>query len=416
MPFNQQVKKPSLTFWWSCNLVLLCVVIPYFVVALERERDPELATAPLVVYEVKGNKRAVYAFCPEAKRAGMVIGMSRSRVRALCPGAQERDVELNRYARAAHDQTTALLDLTDRLEWEQKASLTLWLDMGKASPSEMKTAVEALNSRIKQPFQVGIAKGLILSRIAALTTPPNKARTITPGQEQRLLASMRLDQFAIAERFREQCRQFGLHTLTDLGRLPESAVAKRFGEDGWQLYRLYHGHDPRQTLNRCVVPLREELAHPFDTPISDHGIAERVLQHMAGQLSARLRERGLACEELSLTVHCENHTLLEASRLLAKGIQGQKAIASELIRLLDRVEVASGMDSFIVQCDRLAPSVSEQLDFFGTLFGSPKPAIEQVVRYLAPRHPETPLYKVTVEPLSAYLPERNIILQSVTAA
>lgn len=399
--------------------MIVAVVIPDFVIALERKATPPEKQSPMVVYETKGNKRLVAAMCPTAKRQGVVLGMSKSRAHALCPEALEIDAHPKQYQHKASDLCTSLLVFSDRIEYEVSACLTIWLDLGNRSNTESLTVAQNILTYCRNNFpslpHIGLAAGRLVSRIAAVTTQKSSVQVVAIGQEKTLLSPLTIQQFQTIKRFQQQCEQLGIRTLSDLGKLPYNAVKTRLGDVGGQLHRLYHGYD-RKTIERFTVPLREEATHYFDVPIEDKTIIHNTLAHLSDQLRTQLIKGGVACSEITLTIICDNRLVHTSSRTLRSSIQQTKALCEELIRLLSLLQCDSGIVSLTVHLDQLAPPVPEQLNFFDTLFGRSEPFIDTAVQILAPRHQQTPLFRISVLPENSLVVERNSILIPVSAA
>ncbi len=399
--------------------MIVAAFIPDFVIGLERSALPKSQPSPLLVYEVKGRRQTVLAACPVARQGGVMTGMTRTRARALCPEALEVEARPRYYQRRADDLCANLLPFSDRIEHEVTAGLTIWLDLGKQPPADYSRVAQTLLTHCHQltpgPVQIGLAVGRLTARIAAMTTASNTVRTVAPGHETALLATMPVQQFQTGKRFQEQCGQLGIRTLADLGGLPYNAVKTRLGDEGAQLHRLYQGVD-RHTLQRFAIPLREEITHQFDIPIEEKTIIHNVLGRLAQRLHTRLIRSGLACSDISLTMTTDNEVVHTESRTLRTPIQGGKALREELERLVSLIEVDNGIGSVSVLLDQLTPPVPQQLDFFDQLFGDSRTFVDAAAQRLCARHQHTQLLRVTVLPEHSLVIERNSILTPVIAA
>src|SRR4051812_43805982 len=111
--------------------MIAAIVVPDFIIALERQQHGIEAIVPLIIYTFKGNGRQVMACCPTAKRLGVTVGMSRTGAHGRCPEAREENAHPALYQRAADSLCAAFLQWSDRIEYEIAANLSLWLDFGQ---------------------------------------------------------------------------------------------------------------------------------------------------------------------------------------------------------------------------------------------------------------------------------------------
>ena len=65
--------------------MIACIRIPYFAVTLARSSCPDQNVHPLILAHYTGGRGKVYAACEKAVNAGVKVGMSLSRARAICP-------------------------------------------------------------------------------------------------------------------------------------------------------------------------------------------------------------------------------------------------------------------------------------------------------------------------------------------
>ena len=94
---------------------MLCLYVPHFRVAVERQRRPELAEAPLIVHG-GGQRPAVVEGCERTERAGVRPGMLLSRALSLCPQAVALPADEECYREANAALLEPLLRLTPLVE------------------------------------------------------------------------------------------------------------------------------------------------------------------------------------------------------------------------------------------------------------------------------------------------------------
>src|SRR4051794_29375610 len=90
------------------------------------------------------------------------------------------------------------------------------------------------------------------------------------GQGGLFLARLSIEDLPVSVEMRRRLRLFGLRTLGELTRLPQSAVAAQFGTEGTRAWELAHGVD-----HTPIVPYRpprmvaERLAFPAPVDTED---------------------------------------------------------------------------------------------------------------------------------------------------
>ncbi len=175
---------------------------------------------------------------------------------------------------------------------------------GLSTSPEVRFAQSAIRAAeaIGLPARCGVAGSKLSARVAAELP---KSPTIVPaGSEAEFLAplplrrlSPELDAAAILDRW-------GLTSIGDLARLPESEVASRLGQIGRELHYAARGVDPRPLIPQPMPPeFREgmELEWPLVALEPFLFIANAALD----RLSARMEMQGFACRRLELTMTLE---------------------------------------------------------------------------------------------------------------
>src|SRR5437763_14955704 len=83
------------------------------------------------------------------------------------------------------------------------------------------------------------------------------------GEGAAFLAWLSIEDLPVSVEMRRRLRLFGLRTLGELARLPQSAVAAQFGAEGTRAWELAHGVDrtpivpylpPRMVAERLAFP------------------------------------------------------------------------------------------------------------------------------------------------------------------
>jgi protein ImuB len=142
---------------------------------------------------------------------------------------------------------------------------------------------------------------------------------LAPGDEARVLGELPIDclannapgrdrEGAVLLDIFETLDSWGVHTLTDLGRLPEADLAARLGERGVWLQRMARGALSRPLRPATPATTYEESAE-FDHPIELREPLQFVIARFLHALTARMRAQSLAAQAVRLTLGQHKRTL-----------------------------------------------------------------------------------------------------------
>jgi protein ImuB len=131
---------------------------------------------------------------------------------------------------------------------------------------------------------------------------------LAPGEEARVLGELSIDCLPPDPEIFETLDGWGVHTLADLGRLPEADLAARLGERGVWLQRMARGALSRPLRPAISAATYEESAE-FDHPIELREPLQFVIARFLHELTARMRAQSLAAQAVSLTLNQHKRTL-----------------------------------------------------------------------------------------------------------
>lgn len=281
---------------------LACFFVPMFALAARLRSEPDLLNEALAIVEGNGNNAHVVAATRRARTKGIHPGLSLAQARSLVPKliARSRDAECERTAQEA------LLEVAETFSprVEDAGEGIVFLDvtgMERHFDSEetlAKAAIRACDG-ITLPARVGIAGSKLASRVAAEL--PKSPTVVSPGEEATFLAPLPLTRLSPELEAASMLHRFGLTSIGDLARLPESEIASRLGEVGRELHWAARGIDPRPLIPRPMPPeFREgmELEWPLVALEPFLFIANAALDRLA----KRMEIQGFACKRLEMTL------------------------------------------------------------------------------------------------------------------
>jgi protein ImuB len=299
-----------------------------FPLAARLRSEPELLQEAVAIVEGNGNNAHVVAATRRARTKGIRPGHSLAQARSILPKliARGRDTECERTAQEAlleiaesfsprvedsgegmvyvdiagmerHWRTgnPACLDSTGRIACPP--------DAPEASP-ELALGREVIRrcEQIGLPVRVGIAASKLAARVAAEL--PKSPRVVEPGEEAEFLAPLPLTRLSPEVDAALTLNRWGITSIGDLARLPESEIASRLGETGRELHYAARGIDPRPLIPRVLPPeFREgmDLEWPLVALEPFLFIANAALD----RLTKRMEVLGFACTRVELTMSLE---------------------------------------------------------------------------------------------------------------
>jgi protein ImuB len=131
---------------------------------------------------------------------------------------------------------------------------------------------------------------------------------LAPGDEARMLGGLPIDCLPPDPEIFETLDGWGVHTLTDLGRLPEADLAARVGERGVWLQRMARGALSRP-LHPAIPAATYEESAEFDHAIELREPLQFVIARFLHDLTARMRAQSLAAQAVHLTLNQDKRTL-----------------------------------------------------------------------------------------------------------
>lgn len=396
--------------------MIACIRIPYFATTIARMAQPEMAQKPFILAQYKDRKGTVYAASEETVQAGIAAGMSLSRARAICPEAVVEMASLGQTRRALDKLLVLLSDFSQWVEAKRGAqTAVIYVDIGRLLPQDgVKMGYQMIERLLADGLKpsVGLSSGKFTAAVAATTTKTSEVTLVKKGIEAAFLAPL---SSAFLPLDKETARRFELLGLRRMGQvkmLPRAALMEQFGKLGAQIHRLASGEDQRRVA-KYAAPVHKQVSRQFEPPLSDRLILESVLASLVSEISQQLLSEGMACSDILLNVHLDNHSEQETEKQLREPFSSSAALYRMVQPLLDKLKITAPVTEVSLRVGKLAPIQPRQL----SLFDAPQTeALEGVLIQLADRYGETCFYRVETHPHRSGLPELQFHLTLVEAA
>jgi protein ImuB len=304
-----------------------------FPLAARLRSEPSLREEAIAVVEGNGGNAHVIAATRRARKKGITPGQTLAQARSIMPKliARGRDAECERTAQealieVAETFSPRIEDAGNGVVFIDIEGMERHYDVGARSgapgaPANQSTEAAGALPRapttaewnlaqaairacegVTLPARVGIAASKLAARVAAEL--PKSPTVVPAGDEANFLAPLPLARLSPEMEAATMLQRFGLKSIGDLARLPESEIASRLGEIGRELHWAARGIDPRPLAPRTLPPeFREgmELEWPLVALEPFLFIANAALD----RLTKRMELQGFACKRIEMTLTLE---------------------------------------------------------------------------------------------------------------
>lgn len=199
-------------------------------------------------------------------------------------------------------------DFSPRVEYTAAGTLVLDIDGLEplfGSPQQLAEAMARRASQHGLTASVAVASNPDAAVLAALGF--GGVTVIPPGAEAECLGRLPLEILPLSPEMGETLGRWGLRTLRDFAGLPETGIAERLGPEGVRLQRLARGSAERPLAPADPPPIFEETME-LEDPVALLEPLSFILARLLNQLCGNLELRGLATNELRLTLCLEDRT------------------------------------------------------------------------------------------------------------
>jgi DNA polymerase-4 len=324
-----------------------------FFCSVEEIRNPDLCGTAFAVGG-KPDERGVVASCSyAARKMGVRSAMPMSRALRLCPGLIIVSGHHRRYSEVSRQVMEILRDNTGLVE--QISIDEAFLDISDIQDDPERFA-RGLQSRIRDelhlPSSIGIAsnklvakiatevgKGLALKRIKAqgLTESPNAVTVVPYGDEAAFLSPLPADMlWGVGSKTSKRLTDYGIHTIGDIAKWPESDLIRLFGENGRGLSRHARGIDNRPiVIERETKSISQEVT--FSVDVRDDKVLQKRIREQASRVASQLRRNELAGSTIKLKIRWPDFTTLTRQTTLGHRTDQEDEIAKAALELLKNV-------------------------------------------------------------------------------
>jgi protein ImuB len=281
---------------------LACVDLPELPLQILLDRHPEWKGLPAAVVAQDRPQAKILWVSPEARSAGISVGMRYAQGLSLEPKLQAAQVTPRELQEELNRLTELLRSFSPEVEVAKEPGV-FWLGAGglgslflsaSAWARQIQGALGAMGRR------GSVVVGFSRFRTYGIARHTNGIRVLrTPQEEDVLFKAVPLKKLSLEPELRDTLERLGILTVGDFLKLPAHGIRRRFGQEAADLYESASGtrHEslvpsPHEEPVGCVVFLEE--------PLSDTVPLLFLVRRHLHPLLRRLASRGEALGELEI--------------------------------------------------------------------------------------------------------------------
>lgn len=295
-----------------------------FYATIEKRDDPTLADKPLIVGG--GRRGVVTTACYIARTFGVRSAMPMFEAKRLCPQATVIRPNMEKYARVSRQVRALMLQLTPQVE---PISIDeAFLDLAGTARLHGMSAAKVLarfaaqvEGEIGITVSIGLAANKFLAKIASDLYKPRGFAVLGKAEAVSFLADKPVSLiYGVGRVAAQRLAKDGIRLISDLQRMDERELIRRYGVEGQRLARLARGIDQRP-----VDPVRERKSvsaeNTFERDIASFRPLEKRLWAAAEEVADRLKEKQLAGSTVTLKLKTADFRILTRARSLESPTQ-----------------------------------------------------------------------------------------------
>lgn len=314
-----------------------------FYAAVEQRDNPAYRNKPIVVGG-KPHSRGVVATCSyEARAFGVRSAMPSSHAYRLCPQAIFVKPRFDVYREASdaiRDIFARYCDCIEPLSLDEA-----YLDV--STNNRFDGSASLLAKQIKHDIRretgliasAGVSFNKFLAKIASDLGKPDGLYVVRPEQAEALIASLPIRRFhGIGPATERKMRELGIETGADLQQWSLPRLQRHFGKSAAYYHDLARGIDLR-TVNNQRTRKSVGVETTFEHDITDFAVIIDHLRSLLNQALARVNDKQLSAQSLTIKVKYRNFVQVTRSRTLSAPITDASQALPLFPELLKHTEV-----------------------------------------------------------------------------
>lgn len=275
-----------------------------FFASIEQRDFPDLRGKPVAVTNGMVGS-CIITSSYEARAYGVKTGMRLKEGKQKCPDLIQRPARPKEYAATSTLIMRALQDISPDIEVfsvdEAFLDVTGCQKLHGTPPRMGKMVKQVVKAASGLTCSVGVAGDKTTAKFAAKLQRPDGFTVIAPWEAQSRLNDVPVTSLCgIANGIGSFLAQHGARTCGEVGRLPVSVLARRFGNIGRRIWFMCQGQDPDKIHGDAPPP--KSIGHGKVLPPNtrDLELLTTYLLHMSEKVGERLRKHRMEAQTFSI--------------------------------------------------------------------------------------------------------------------
>lgn len=290
-----------------------------FYASVEKRYDPSIRDKPVIV---GGGKRGVVsAACYIARLSGVHSAMPMFKALKACPNAVVIKPNMEKYALISKDIRKMMRDLTPLVEPLSLDEAFLDLSgterLHKAAPAElMARLIKRIEDEIGITASVGLSHVKFLAKIGSDLDKPRGFSVIGKAETMAFLGSLPVSKiWGVGKAFNAKLKSDGITRVSQLQKMEETDLMRRYGVMGQHIWRLSHGIDNRRVHQGAE---RKSISNEttFFDDISTYPELERILWRLSEKVASVAKEKETAGRTVILKLRTTDFRIRTRSQTL----------------------------------------------------------------------------------------------------
>lgn len=292
------------------NRTILHCDMNNFYASVECLYNPSLRGKPVAVGgDEEARHGIILAKNYEAKKYGIQTGEALWQAKRKCPGLTIVPPSYDKYLYFSRQARKIYSDYTDRIE-----SFGLdecWLDLtgGEKLFGDGKAVADRLRERIKfelgVTISVGVSYNKIFAKLGSDMKKPDATTVITQDNYKNIVWPLPAsDLLFVGPATTRKLVKYGVRTIGQLAQTDRNLLRQWFGKNGLTLYAFANGLDYSPVAANDAAAIVKSVGNSITAPhdLVTNEDVKLTIFILAESVAARLREQGLRCTTVQISI------------------------------------------------------------------------------------------------------------------
>ena len=311
-----------------------------FYAAVEKRDNPDLLDKPVII---GGGQRGVVSTCCYIARIhGVHSAMPMFKAKAACPDAIIIPPDMEKYGRVGREVRQMMKDLTPLVE--PLSIDEAFMDLrgterlhGGPPAQSLVRLVKRIDSEIDISVSIGLSHNKFLAKLASDLDKPRGFSIIGEAETLSFLATLPVSAiWGVGKAMQARLARDGIRNVSQLQKMDERDLARRYDSLGLRLARLARGQDSRKIIPTSLTKsISSETT--FSKDLTDYDALEKHLWQLSEKTAQRCKEKQMAGKTIVLKLKADRFSALTRNRAIANPTQLADVIFETSRHLLQNV-------------------------------------------------------------------------------